>query len=44
MGAFGMNLGGIPFAHSSSGFLAVALLCLAVVGGLLWMLRRMDML
>ncbi|WP_296598046.1 CorA family divalent cation transporter [Phenylobacterium sp.] len=43
-GAFGMNLGGIPFAHSPSGFFAVALLCLGVVAGLLWMLRRMDML
>jgi len=43
-GAFGMNLGGIPFASSHSGFIAVILLCLTVVALLLWMLRRMDML
>lgn len=42
-GAFGMNLGGIPFAHSNSGFVAVAILCLVVVGALIWMLRRMEM-
>jgi len=43
-GAFGMNVEGIPFAHSTAGFVTVGVLCVAVVGVLLWMLRRMDML
>ena len=43
-GAFGMNLGGIPFGSSHSGFGAVVVLCMVVVGLLLLMLRRMDML
>lgn len=43
-GAFGMNLGGIPFAHSHAGFFAVAVLCALVVAALMWMLRRMEML
>lgn len=43
-GAFGMNLGGIPFAHSPAGFVSVGLICAVVVGVLLWMLRRMGML
>jgi zinc transporter len=43
-GAFGMNVGGIPWANSPAGFGAAALVCIAVVAGLLWMLRRMDML
>lgn len=42
-GAWGMNVGGVPFAHSESGFVAVAILCIVIVGGLLLMLRRMGM-
>lgn len=41
VGAFGMNLAGIPFAESRGGFLAASGLCLAVVGGAYWILRRM---
>lgn len=41
VGAFGMNLSGIPFAGSHSGFVAACVLCLAVVGGAYWVLRRM---
>lgn len=41
VGAFGMNLTGIPFADSRGGFLAASALCLAVVGGAYWILRRM---
>lgn len=41
VGAFGMNLSGIPFAESRGGFLAASALCLAVVGGAHWILRRM---
>lgn len=42
--AFGMNLGGIPFANSPSGFFTVAAICIAIVVAALWMLRRMGML
>jgi zinc transporter len=44
VGAFGMNLSGIPFSHSSSGFTWAAVLCVGVVAGAVWMLRRMGML
>jgi zinc transporter len=42
-GAWGMNVGGVPFAHSETGFVAVGVICIAIVGGLLWMLRRLGM-
>lgn len=42
-GAWGMNVGGVPFAHTESGFFAVGVICVAVVAGLLWMLRRLGM-
>ena len=42
-GAFGMNLQGIPFGDSPGGFAAVAVICAAVVGGALLVLRRMGM-
>ena len=41
VGAFGMNLTGIPFASSHAGFALASGLCLAVVGGAWWVLRRM---
>ena len=41
VGAFGMNLSGIPFADDRAGFFAASALCLAVVGGAYWILRRM---
>ncbi|KQW70457.1 hypothetical protein ASE17_16320 [Phenylobacterium sp. Root77] len=41
VGAFGMNLEGMPFAASHAGFAAACGLCLAVVGGAYWLLRRM---
>lgn len=41
VGAFGMNLDGIPFAHSHAGFALASLLCMIVVGGAWWLLRRM---
>jgi len=44
VGAWGMNVDGIPFGHSPSGFLTVSVICVAMVGGALWMLRRMGML
>ncbi|WP_293903862.1 CorA family divalent cation transporter [Phenylobacterium sp.] len=44
VGAWGMNVEGIPFSHSPTGFLAVSVICVAMVGGALWMLRRMGML
>lgn len=43
-GAFGMNLPGIPFAHSSAGFLWAAGICVAVVSGALWLLKRRGLL
>jgi zinc transporter len=42
-GAFGMNVPGIPFEHSPSGFAVAATLCTIVVGGALAILRRMGM-
>ena len=44
VGAFGMNLGGMPFAHSGAGFAWATGLCVAVVGAAIWMLRRMNLL
>ncbi|MGH6962957.1 MAG: CorA family divalent cation transporter [Phenylobacterium sp.] len=44
VGAFGMNLGGIPFAHSAAGFAWASGLCVAVVAAAVWMLRRMNLL
>lgn len=44
VGAFGMNVAGIPFASSHAGFLTALLLCLAVVGGAWMLLKRMDIL
>ena len=44
VGAWGMNVDGIPFAHSAAGFTTVGVICIALVGGALWMLRRMGML
>jgi zinc transporter len=44
VGAFGMNLGGMPFAHSGAGFAWATGLCVAVVGAAVWMLRRMNLL
>jgi zinc transporter len=42
--AFGMNVEGIPFAHSPGGFMTVGVLCVVIVAAALWMLRRMGML
>lgn len=42
VGAFGMNLPGIPFDHDKGGFLAASILCLAVVGAAYLLLRRMK--
>ena len=44
VGAFGMNVGGIPWGSSRAGFVTASILCLAVVGGAWWMLRRMRIL
>jgi zinc transporter len=44
VGALGMNLGGISFAHSNAGFAWASGLCIAVVAGAVWMLRRMNLL
>lgn len=44
VGAWGMNVDGIPFAHSTAGFTTVGVICVILVGGALWMLRRMGML
>ena len=43
VGAFGMNLSGIPFAHASGGFVAASALCMAVVVGAWLVLRRMRL-
>lgn len=42
-GAFGMNVPGIPFEHSPSGFVVATALCAAVVAGALFLLRRLGM-
>lgn len=44
VGAFGMNLSGIPFGHDGAGFAWATGLCLGVVGLALWMLHRMNLL
>jgi zinc transporter len=44
VGAFGMNLGGIPFSHSNAGFAWAAVVCLATVAGAVLLLRRLRML
>jgi zinc transporter len=44
VGAFGMNLPGMPFEHSGQGFAAASALCVAIVGLALWLLRRMSLL
>ena len=44
VGAFGMNLDGIPFAGSPGGFATASALCLAVVAGGWFLLRRMRIL
>lgn len=44
VGAFGMNLRGMPFEASGSGFAWASGLCAAVVAGALWLLRRMRFL
>ncbi|HEY1448687.1 MAG TPA: CorA family divalent cation transporter [Caulobacteraceae bacterium] len=44
VGAFGMNLPGIPFEHSNTGFFEASGLCVAVVVAALWLLRRMNVL
>ena len=43
-GAFGMNVGGVPFAGHNSGFLLAGLICLVVVGAAWWLLKRMQVL
>lgn len=40
-GAFGMNVPGLPFEHSPSGFMWASGVCVAVVAGALWLLRRL---
>jgi zinc transporter len=40
VGALGMNLDGIPFAHGHGGFLKATLLCFVTVGAALALLRR----
>lgn len=42
-GAFGMNVPGIPFEHSPSGFFVATALCAAVVAGAMMILRRLGM-
>jgi zinc transporter len=42
-GAFGMNVPGIPFEHSPSGFFVATALCAAVVAGAMLILRRLGM-
>jgi zinc transporter len=43
-GAFGMNLHGIPWADHPHGFAYVFALCLALTGGVYWVLRRFSIL
>jgi zinc transporter len=43
VGAFGMNVPGIPWEHSQTGFWTASALCAAVVVGALWFLRRLGM-
>jgi len=44
VGAFGMNVEGIPFGHSHAGFVLASVVCLITVGGALMLLRRLRML
>lgn len=44
VGALGMNVGGIPFAQSSHGFVAASILCLTVSGGAWLLLKRLKLL
>ena len=44
VGAFGMNVPGIPWDKSPIGFTLASCLCLATIGLTLWYLRRKDML
>lgn len=43
-GAFGMNVPGLPFEHSPVGFAWASSVCVAVVLGALWLLRRLRVL
>jgi len=40
VGAFGMNLGGLPFEHNPHGFAEASLLCVVTVGAACALLRR----
>jgi zinc transporter len=42
-GLFGMNLGGLPWQNSPTGFVIGCGICLVVVGAALWLLRRLQM-
>jgi zinc transporter len=42
-GAFGMNLSGLPFEKSHIGFVWALGLCIAVVGGVWWLLKRFEL-
>ncbi|HZZ89057.1 MAG TPA: CorA family divalent cation transporter [Caulobacteraceae bacterium] len=42
VGAFGMNVPGIPWEHSRAGFWIASGLCVVVVAGAFWMLRRLS--
>jgi zinc transporter len=44
VGAFGMNVPGIPWDKSPIGFSLACGLCVLSVGGSVWLLRRMEML
>jgi zinc transporter len=44
VGAFGMNVPGIPWEHSPAGFWTASGLCAIVVVGAVWMLRRLKLL
>jgi len=39
-----MNVPGIPWDHSGQGFWIASALCVAVVAGAFWMLRRLGLL
>jgi len=44
VGAFGMNVPGIPWDKSPVGFAMASGLCVVVVGAAIWLLRRMQLL
>ena len=44
VGAFGMNVPGIPFEHSPLGFGIASAICLVVVLAAYQLLRRLDLL